>query len=359
MDRKKIFRIALVGILTVLTILAVFWGLPRLLLWFLPFVLAFLLAKVIEPIVGFLEKKCKIPRKIGAGVAVVVAIGLLGAVIWVVVGRLLAEANDIVAQSDAIIAKIEMQYSAFRDSHAAKLGLSDELDRIFQGFGTKLSEFAASNTLPALRGAFDVVKAVPSAIIFTVTFVLATFFMSSDRETIRHGLRKALPEKVLRFTDGLMHNVISALVAYVQAQLVIICITFFELTVGFLIIGGAVANYALLLALVISIIDAIPILGTGTVLIPWGIYALAAGDTRLGIMLLVLYLICLAVRQMTEPRLMAHRIGLHPLLILMVMYIGLRLIGIFGMILGPVLALVVKQLVQSGAFSSVRRYIKG
>lgn len=359
MDRKKIFRIALVGILTILTILAVFWGLPRLLLWFLPFVIAFLLSRIIEPVVGFLEKKCKIPRQLGAGIAVIVAIGLLGVVVWVVVGRLWEEANDIVSHSDAIIAKIERQYNAFRDSHAARLGLADELDRIFEGFGTKLSEFAASHTLPALRGAFDFVKGVPSAIIFTVTFVLATYFMSSDRETIRHGMRKAFPEKLVRFTDGLMHNVISALVAYVQAQLVIICITFFELTVGFLIIGGAVANYALLLALIISIIDAIPILGTGTVLIPWGIYALAAGDTRLGIMLLVLYLICLAVRQMTEPRLMAHRIGLHPLLILMVMYIGLRMIGIFGMILGPVLALVVKQLVQSGAFSAVGKYIKG
>ena len=359
MDRKKILRITLVGILTVLTILAVFWGLPRLLLWFLPFVLAFLLSKIIEPVVSFFEKKCKIPRKLGAAVAVVAAIGLLGAAVWLIVGRLWNEANDIVSHSDVIIAKMEAQYNAFRESHAAKLGLAEELDRIFQGFGTRLSEFAASYTLPAIRGAFDVVKGVPSAIIFTVTFVLATYFMSSDRETIRRGFRKALPEKMLHFTDGLMHNVISALVAYVQAQLVIICITFFELTLGFLIIGGAVANYALLLALIISIIDAIPILGTGTVLIPWGVYALAAGDTRLGIMLLILYLICLAVRQMTEPRLMAHRIGLHPLLILMVMYIGLRLIGIFGMILGPVLALVVKQLAQSGAFTAIGKYIRG
>lgn len=359
MDRKKILRITLVGILTVLTILAVFWGLPRLLLWFLPFVLAFLLSKIIEPVVSFLEKKCKIPRKLGAAVAVVAAISLLGAAVWLIVGRLWNEANDIVSHSDAIIAKMEAQYNAFRDSHAAKLGLAEELDRIFQGFGTRFSEFAASYTLPAIRGAFDVVKSVPSAIIFTVTFVLATYFMSSDRETIRRGFRKILPEKILRFTDGLMHNVVSALVAYVQAQLVIICITFFELTVGFLIIGGAVANYALLLALIISIIDAIPILGTGTILIPWGVYALAARDTRLGVMLLILYLICLAVRQMTEPRLMAHRIGLHPLLILMVMYIGLRLIGIFGMILGPVLALVVKQLAQSGTFAAIGKYIKG
>lgn len=359
MDRKKTWRIGVVVFATIFILFLLVWCLPRLLLWFLPFVLAYLLSKIVEPLVAFLEKKIKIPRKIGAGITVILAIGILGGVIAALVARLWGEANDIIAHSDSILRGIEQEYRIFRDSHAARLGLADELDRIFQGFGTKFSDYIASNTMPAIRGAVDMVRAVPSAIIFTVSFVLATYFMSSDRETIRAGVRRAVPTKVLHVTDGILHHMISALVAYVQAQLVIICITFFELTIGFLIIGGTVANYALLFALIISIIDAIPILGTGTVLIPWGVYALAVGDTRLGVLLLVLYLICLAVRQITEPRLVAHRIGLHPLLILMVMYVGLRLIGIFGMILGPVLALVVKQLHASGAFCAIGQYIKG
>jgi len=159
--------------------------------------------------------------------------------------------------------------------------------------------------------------------------------------------------------DGLMKNVFSALGAYIRAQLILICITFFELSIGFLVIGGKVADYALLLALIISIIDAIPILGTGVVLIPWGVLSLLSGDIRLGIMLIILYLICLLVRQLTEPRLVAHRIGIHPLPILMVMYIGLRFFGLFGMILGPVLALVVKQLHTDGLFKKIGDYIRG
>ncbi len=359
MDKKRAIRTGVVTVGVILCALFVFFLLPRLLIWFLPFVLAYFLAKIIEPIVRFLRNRLKISRKIGAIIGIVAAIGVLGGIITAIMGRLFGEVNDIIAQSDVIIGKITMQYETFRDSFAARFGLADELERIFAGVGTRISEFAASYTVPALRGAFDVVKAVPSAIIFTVVFVLATYFMSSDRAAIRDGMHRAFSGRVMHFVEGLLQNVFSALGAYLRAQLILICITFFELTIGFLIIGGAVADYALLLALIISIIDAIPILGTGTVLIPWGVYALIVGDMRLGIMLIVLYLICLAVRQLTEPRLVAHQIGLHPLLILMVMYAGLRLFGLFGMILGPILALVVKQLHASGVFATIGRYIRG
>ncbi len=359
MDKKKAFRIGVVSLGSILCILFILLLLPRLLILFLPFILAYLLSKLIEPFVRFLHKKCKFPRTIGAILCIVLAIGLLGGIITTVVGRLWNEANDIISHSDVIIGNITTRFEAFRDSFAAKVGLADELGKLFDGFGDTLSEYIAAYTGPALRGAFDVVKSVPSAIIFAVVFVMAAYFMASDRERISAGLHRFFPSRLMHFTDGILKNVFSALGAYIRAQLVLICITFFELTIGFLIIGGSVADYALILALVISIIDAIPILGTGTVLIPWGVFSLISGDIRIGIMLIVLYLICLCVRQLVEPHLMAHQIGIHPLLILMVMYTGLRFFGLFGMILGPILALVVKQMYTGGVFAAVGRYIRG
>ncbi len=359
MNKGKAMRIAVVGIGTLLCILFVFLLLPRLLIWFLPFVLAFVLFKIIEPLVGLLQKRCRIPRKIGAVIGIALALSVIGGLVYLLVGRIWKEINDIISESDVIWATITEKYNIFRDTVATRFGLAGWLDSIFADFGQRFSEFAAKYTEPALRGALSVVMTVPSMIIFTVVFILATFFMSSDKERIREGFHRHIPEKVMGFISGLVDNVFSALGAYVKAQLILICITFFELTIGFLIIGGSLANYALLLAFVISIIDAIPILGTGTVLIPWGVYALIVGDVRLGIMLIVLYLICLAVRQLTEPRLVAHQIGIHPLMILMVMYTGLRMIGFFGMIIGPVLALVVKKMYTGGVFSSIGKYIQG
>lgn len=359
MNKGKALRTAVVGIGALLCILFVFLLLPRLLVWFLPFVLAFVLFKIIEPLVSLLEKKCRIPRTIGSVLGIVAALSIIGGLVYILLGRIWREINDIIAESDVIWASITEKYYIFRDTVATRLGFAGWLDGIFADFGQRFSEFAAKYTEPAIRGALGVVMSVPSMIVFAVVFILATFFMSSDKDRIREGLRKHIPQKVMDFISGLVDNVFSALGAYVKAQLILICITFFELTIGFLIIGGSLANYALLLAFGISIIDAIPILGTGTVLIPWGVYALIVGDVRLGIMLIVLYLICLAVRQLTEPRLVAHQIGIHPLMILMVMYTGLRVMGFFGMIIGPVLALVVKKMYTGGVFSSVGSYIQG
>lgn len=359
MNKGKAARTAVVGIGTILCLLFVFLLLPRLLIWFLPFVLAFLLFKIIEPLVAVLQKKCRIPRTVGSVVGIALALSVIGGLVYLLVGRIWKEINAIISESDVIWASITEKYNIFRDTVAARFGFAGWLDSIFTDFGQRFSQFAAKYTEPAIRGAFSVVMSVPSMIVFTVVFILATFFMSSDKERIREGLRRHIPKKVMDFISGLVDNVFSALGAYVKAQLILICITFFELTIGFLIIGGSLANYALLLAFIISIIDAIPILGTGTVLIPWGVYALIVGDVRLGIMLIVLYLICLAVRQLTEPRLVAHQIGIHPLMILMVMYTGLRMFGFFGMILGPVLALIVKKMYTGGVFSSIGKYIQG
>lgn len=359
MNKEKAIRITVVGVGAVLSLLFIFLLLPRLIVWFLPFVLAFILTKIIEPLVSFLQKKLHIPRTVGSIVGIVVTLSIIGGLIYLLLGRLWKEINDIVSKSDIILANITEKYNIFRNTFAARFGFAEQLDSVFEAFGQKFAEFAANYAAPAIRGAVNVVMSVPSVIIFMVVFVLATFFMSSDRERIREGIRKFVPKKVMNFTENVLENVFSALGAYLKAQLILICITFCELTIGFFIIGGSLKNYALLLGGVISIIDAIPILGTGTVLIPWGVYGLIIGDTRLGIMLLVLYLICLSVRQITEPRLVAYQIGIHPLMILMVMYTGLRVMGFFGMILGPVLALVVKKLYTGGAFSAIGTYIAG
>ena len=122
---------------------------------------------------------------------------------------------------------------------------------------------------------------------------------------------------------------------------------------GFVLIGGSLAGYALILGIAISIIDALPILGTGTVLIPWGLGAIFTGNVRLGLYLLILYGICFLVRQLLEPKIISGQIGLHPLVTLMTMYAGLRTIGLLGMIIGPVIALIIKNIAQAGVFKAI------
>ncbi len=354
---KKTYRILWVTILSAISIAAIVFLLPEVILLFLPFVLAWLLAKLIEPAVSFLNTRLHLPRTIASVVGIITAVGILGALLTFVFGRIWKEANDIITHADVIAQNFTTRYQTFRDTFATRFGFADILDKVFAGSGESLANSIAENAVPALQGVYEMIKSVPTWVIFFVVLFISTYFISSDKERISAGIRKVVPEKIMRFTDICTENMFSALGAYIKAQLVLICVTFLELTIGFLIIGGAVADYTLLLAIIISIVDAIPILGTGTVLVPWGIYSLIVGDIRLGAMLLILYLICLAVRQILEPRLMAHQIGMHPLLTLMVMYSGFRLFGLFGMILGPIVALFIKQMYVAGIFKRIGAYI--
>ena len=117
------------------------------------------------------------------------------------------------------------------------------------------------------------------------------------------------------------------------------------------------ANYALLLALCISILDALPIFGTGTVFIPWTIYSFLTGNIRLGISTLVLYGICFIVRQLLEPRIVGERIGVHPLVTLMAIYVGLKFSGVLGMFVGIFIVIFVKYLMQSGILADLWSFI--
>ena len=136
----------------------------------------------------------------------------------------------------------------------------------------------------------------------------------------------------------------SALFGWIKAQLILMTITFTELNIGFLIMK---VENSLLLSLLIAVVDALPILGTGTILIPWAIIKLISGDYRLGISLLLLYLIVIIVRQLIEPKIVGKQIGMYPLLTLFAMYTGLQAMGFAGMIVGPIIVLIIKSILES------------
>ena len=170
--------------------------------------------------------------------------------------------------------------------------------------------------------------------------VLATYFMSSDKHKIVSFLDSQIPSDWLRNTRNVINNVFTALFGWLRAQLILMSVTFSEVLIGFLIIG---IENALLLALIIALVDALPILGTGSILVPWAFIDLVfLGNTREGLSLALLWLITLFVRQLIEPKVVGHQIGIHPLFTLFGMYLGLQFMGVFGLFLGPICVVIIK-----------------
>ena len=354
-------RIILFAATVIAAVLFSCFLLPRLIIWTLPFIVAFIISKIIEPIVEFLTTRLRLPRKISSAVVVVIIIGLL---IWLVIeiaGRVVSEVGNLVGQADYISEQISKAFDSWRNvltSHTDE-GFRDFINTQFDldNIGTVITSYLTGYIWPTVEKLLDILKSLPRFIIFVVALCLGTFFMSSDKETIHELIKKSIPQRAHPHIKSVKNGMAHAMLAYIRAQLILMFITFLELLIGFTVRGGNIANYALILALSISIIDALPILGTGTVLIPWGVSTIVSGDTNLGLYLLALYLICLFVRQLLEPRILSVQIGMHPLLTLMTMYAGLKIMGFFGMILGPIIAIIFKNLYDGGFFHTIYKWI--
>jgi sporulation integral membrane protein YtvI len=360
MGRKQL-RIATFFVVSALAAVILFFALPKLIVLVLPFLLAYLIAQIINPIVVILNKKLKVPNKIASAIVVTITVLCLVWVFTILIYGIVNEISNLVAQKDLIAQKISSVYYNWYDFVERYFG-SDAALFIKENIKVKdivsnITGYLAGYIMPTIENAFDMAKQLPNILIFTIVLVMGTYFMSSDKENISKNLRKLIPGGAKSTLSEFKKDMSLALVGYIRAQLILMTITFFELTVGFTIIGGEVASYALLLGICIAIIDALPILGAGAILIPWGLYSLAAGNVRVGVSLLILYGICMLVRQILEPRIVGKQIGLHPLLTLMAMYAGLRIFGILGMILGPVTALVIKNLADEGLILKFWRYI--
>ena len=360
-ERKRMVRLLTASIIVLLGILFIWFVFPRLLVLVLPFIFAFILSKAIEPIVSFLHKRLYINKKLSSAVMVIVVVGLLIWLISAIVYRVATEVSALVTNAESIAGKVTSIANRFETFLSDRLGDStmsffyNNLD--ISGVGETISDYLTGRIGPLITNIYNAAKSLPNILVFTVVLILGTYFMSSDNDKIKTALGKMVPKAVSAYMPDFKNDMTHALIGYLRAQGILICITFVELLIGFAFIGGTIASYALILAFCISIIDAFPILGTGTVMIPWALYTLISGNYLLAIYLIIIYLVCIFVRQLLEPRIVGKQIGLHPLITLMTMYAGLKAIGVLGMIAGPILALIIKSLSQAGVFRSVGNLI--
>jgi sporulation integral membrane protein YtvI len=228
------------------------------------------------------------------------------------------------------------------------IGLPIEVTNNIETFLASLSNHLIKILNSFIKLIFSTAISIPEAVVFIIVTVLSTYFLSSDREKIYGYFRARLPKSLVQSIVNVRNDLFSALFGYIKAQFILMSITFFELFTGFMIIH---INQPLAIALAIGLIDALPILGAGSVLIPWLIYEFLTGNAKLGSSLLIIYIIVLIVRQMIEPKILSYHIGIHPLLTLIAMYTGLKLFGILGLILGPITILLLKNIL-SGIFKN-------
>lgn len=319
--------------------------------YFLPFVIALLIAAAMEPFVRLLERR-RLPRSAAVAAAMIVYFAALFTLAFFAANRLAAEAGDFsrnLPEYGRFLADLFNDLANW--GKKVYLHLPKEIVGPLQGSILSLAGHA-TKALTALAGSIiGMLTSLPDLLMFFMFTVIATFFFSRDRGLFREFLTRRVPAPTYAKLTALKGSLRHSLVGFLKAQLILLTLTFSECFIGLSVIG---IRYALVISIFTAIVDILPVLGTGTVLIPWGLVCLIIGKTHTGAGLLILYLVIMVVRYMVEPKIVGTQLGLHPLVSLVAMFVGLRAFGVLGLLLGPAIVVTVLAIMRSGLMPQLK-----
>ena len=345
MGNPKIWRVALTGAGLALGIWLFFRFLGPVLL---PFSAGLVIAAAAEPAVSRLQSRFHLPRWLCAGIGVTMIYVLLSLVVFILFRLLWRELTAFVRALPGLVQSLSDPAENLKQW---LLGLADRfpngIGKVLQDSITEFFRSGAGLAGRVYDWAFSAVtgllKRIPDLALFVLTAVLSGFMLASELPQLRALWQRKAPEQWQQRIRTVLHRLKTTLGGWLQAQAKLMLISALLLTVGFLLLG---VDYPLLFGLVIALVDALPALGTGLILIPWGLFMYLQGNSFLGTGLLCLYGVAALLRTALEPKLLGRQIGMSPLLTLLALYAGYRFAGILGMILFPIAAIMGKQLLE-------------
>jgi sporulation integral membrane protein YtvI len=342
-----------------ITILGVYLGF-KLAVFYMPFLVAFIIALMLEPCIRFIMRKTKLKRKASSILVFIITIIIIvGLLIWAGV-TIVSEASNLLTSLNEYF---EKGYALVQDVISkidfSKLQIPENIMHTIQEsameFLGTLTEWAKN----ALTGAINFLTSIPTIGVYTVITLLSLYFMCVDKVYMIDQLEHHLPQTWVKKIGVHLKGLVKSLGGYLKAELTLVLISFIISVIGLYIFhfAGLNVEYPLLMALIIGFVDLLPIFGSGTFMIPWAILSACTGDFSLAVAILVLWAIMSIVRQMIEPKIVSGHIGIHPIFTLIAMYTGFKFIGVLGMIIGPILLIILKNIfatfIDKGVFKSI------
>lgn len=315
-----------------------------------PFVLAILFSMLVTRIAKFLHAKFKVNKKISTIISLILLFTFLIGLVTFIVTKLILEIYSLSVNISVYSQEIKLWTDGIVNFMNRGTIILDRIpEQILVQLKGSIAQFVsmgANKISILLNNVLAFITSLPSVIIYLFITVIATVFMSMDKQNIIIFVEKQLPVSWLNKIYTLKNDLLSVVGGYLKAQATLIAICFFELLIGLNLFNfmGLNVQYPLTFAVVICFIDALPILGAGAFMIPWILITLISKDFHLAIALLILYVIVTAVRQLLEPKLYSKNIGVHPLITLLSMYTGLKLAGFIGIIMGPAVVIILKNI---------------
>lgn len=303
----------------------------------LPFLIAWTIAFALRPFARRISNGTHIPCKIiSVLLTLLILVGGLS-VIATAIAYALGEAWNFlrdITESDAL-------YNTFLKIINPLGGLLGDKEGAAE-LEVNISEAVKSALTSLLSGLLEALTAfasnIPRVLLFILITVISSVYFSLDLDRINSFVIKALPKKISSSLISFKNRFLKTLLKYLRAYLIIMLVTFITMLFGFLVLR---VKYAVLFAFIVALLDALPLIGVGTVLVPWSVYQLIFGKSSLGIGLLILFVLNTVIRQFIEPKIVGKNLGIHPVVSLILLYIGYTFLGFFGLLLVPVFTVVI------------------
>ncbi len=336
-NSKKEFIInVLYGVIVFLMIFAVYYITVKFLL---PFVIGGVIAYTVQKPAKKLSEKLKLSQGVWSVILALALYAVVGSAFCFLIYRLIISAFDFSDYLPAFFEKIK----------GISQGLGNKYANFFAHFPEEIREMMNvffNNTFKNLSVSFGNVitslvsgflRKIPFIFISGIVTLVASCYISKDFVGLKKFVKLLMGKRIALKTVKIKNILIGSVFKILKSYLLLCTITAIELYLGFLLLG--ISN-ALLLAIVIALVDILPVLGSGTVIIPWAVIAVISGDLKLGIGLAILYLVITVIRNFSEPKILGAQLGVNSLFTLIAMFLGLKILGFWGLILFPIILIV-------------------
>ena len=344
--------------INILSMVAIFvacvWLLPKVLVFFMPFVIAGIVALIANPLVKFLEQKLKIVRKAGSVVVIVLVLGGVVFACYLLIAKLVNETIGFFSNAQSIWNTISDAALEIRDEYLIFFGrmplsVQNWLDGIGEGATESMTAWIGGLGEPLADFATRIASNLPLVIIDIIMAVLASYLFVAERDSVDAFIRKIVPKKFTDRFELVTSTMKTAVGGYFVAQFKIMVVVYAILIIGFALLE---VEYAFLIALLIAILDFLPFFGTGAAMWPWAVVKVVQGDYMTALWIMVIWAISQIVRQLIQPKLVGDSVGLKPIPTLLFLYIGFRFGGAFGMIIAVPVGMILINLYKAGVFSN-------
>jgi sporulation integral membrane protein YtvI len=315
---------------------------------------------IANPLVRFLEKRVKLLRKHSTFIIIVSVIIIIVAIMVLISVLLFKEAKELMNDLPMMIESTKLKLNEFSEflskkSEVLPNNIRNMIDNAISSIDTIINNYTGKSQAISVNRVGLFAKNVAEGFLYVIITILSAYFFTACRDELAAGIKKHLPESAVSYWHLIFDNFKAAFGGYFKAQFKIMLILIMIMFIGFEILQ---VRYSFLFALGIAFLDFLPVFGTGTILWPWAVINVISGEYIKAVGLVVIYLICQFVKQILQPKMVGDSIGLHPLATLIFLFVGYKLYGVFGMIIGIPVGMVLVNMYRVGMFDRMLRGIK-